>query len=190
MGPVIALLLLACTLQAPPPPGLADYGALPAFSLTDQTGATVTPATFAGKVWVADFMFTSCPDVCPVLSAHMAEIQKHYAAREDFHLVSFSVDPGTDTPPVLAAYATRHGALPGRWTFLTGPLDDVRTVVVDGFKQGLQIVPATDLAPSTILHGSRFVVVDRVGHLRAFPDPAEPGKTQLYALVDAVLAEQ
>ena len=185
---MMLLALLACTLDAPPPPGLDDFGPVPAFTLTDQDGATVTPATLSGKVWVADFMFTSCPDICPILSAHMAEIQARYASRDDLHLVSFSVDPATDTPPVLKEYGSRFGAKPGRWTFLTGPLDDVKKTVVDGFKQSMENLPATDLKPATILHGSRFVVVDRRGHMRAFPDPAEPGKTELYAVVDAVLA--
>lgn len=185
---MILLSLLACSLVEPPPAGLSDYGEVPTFSLTDQAGVTTTRESLAGRVWLADFFFTSCPDVCPVLSAHMAEVQGHYRDNPDFHLVSISVDPGTDTPPVLATYATRVGALPGRWTFLTGPADDIKRVVVDGFKQYVEITPGTGLAPPTILHGSRFVLVDRKGHIRAYPDPAEPGKVELYRLVDAVLA--
>lgn len=188
-----ALLALAgCGLSSGPPPelGINDFGEVPAFSLTDQAGATITRESFLGKVWVADFFFTSCPDVCPVLAGHMGEIQAHYADNPDLQLVSFSVDPGTDSPPVLAAYAERMHATAGRWFFLTGTIDDVRRVIVDGFKQSMDTQPATATTPATILHGSRFVVVDRRGHLRAFPDPKEPGLTTLYQQVDYVLSER
>lgn len=187
------LMGLACTLTTPEKVEeaalLDDYGVVPTFSLTDETGATFTDQALRGKVWVADFFFTSCPDICPVLSGHMAEIQMHYRERDDFELVSFSVDPNTDTPPVLQAYARRVSAIPGRWHFLTGPLGDIRTVVVDGFKQAIEAQPAQRTDPATILHGARFVLVDRVGHIRAWPDPKEPGKRDLYAAIDAALKE-
>jgi protein SCO1/2 len=182
--------LLACGPTAAPLPVLGD---VPAFTLTDATGATVTDQALRGKVWVADFFFTSCPDVCPLLSAHLAEVQAHYAADDRVRLVSFSVDPGTDTPAVLAAYGARFSANPARWYLLTGPIDAMKAVVVDGFKMVLERIPAaTDTpapAPATVLHGERFVVVDRDGRLRGYPDPREPGKVELYADVDALLAE-
>lgn len=184
------LLLLGCTGGDAEPPLLDDYGAVPAFSLLDQSGATVTPARLAGKVWVADFIFTRCPDICPALTAHMREVTTRYAGNDQLRFVSFSVDPDHDTPPVLLEYAGRFGADLGRWSFLTGPLDEVRAVVVDGFKQSMEKVPnAKPEDPATILHGSRFVVVDRAGRMRAFPDPYEPEKKTLYAAIDAVLAE-
>lgn len=182
----MSLLLLAC-LGEPAEP-LPVLGEVPAFSLTDATGAAVTENTFRGKVWVADFMFTSCPDVCPILATHMAEVQAHYADEPRVHLVSFSVDPGTDTPPVLAAYGARFGADPARWSFLTGPVDAVKAVVVDGFKMVMERTE-TPGAPAAVLHGERFVVVDREGRIRAYPDPKEPGKLGIYAAVDALLAE-
>lgn len=190
---MMLLMALACTVTTPDQAAgvalLDDYGAVPAFSFTDETGAAFTDQRLRGKVWLADFFFTSCPDICPVLSAHMAEIQAHYRDRSDFELVSFSVDPVTDTPPVLQAYATKVGGTPGRWHFLTGPLGDIRTVVIDGFKQAIDARPGDATDPATILHGARFVLVDRVGHIRAWTDPKEPEKKTLYAAVDAVLAE-
>jgi protein SCO1/2 len=173
----VILALLACG-SPEPLPVLAE---LPAFTLQDQTGAVVTRETLAGKVWVADFIFTTCPDVCPVLSAHMAEVQAKYSGNDDVRLVSFSVDPATDTPPVLAAYAQRFGAAHPTWLFLTGDVTAMKTVVVDGFKMLME--PGAD----TILHGSRFVVVDRRGRIRAYPDPKEEGKKDLYRAVDQLL---
>lgn len=163
-------------------------GEVPGFALQDQSGATVTAETFRGKVWVADFMFTSCPDVCPVLATHMAEVQARYAGDDRVRLVSFSVDPTTDTPPVLAAYGARFGADARKWLFLTGPIDDVKTVVVSGFKMAMERVSQPG-EPAAVLHGERFVVVDEQGRIRGYPDPKEPGKTALYATIDALLGD-
>lgn len=184
---MFALLLFAACRTAP---SLPDEGALPAFSFTDQTNRTVTLETLAGKVWVADFFFTSCPSVCPILTAHMAEVQAHYKDQPDVRFVSFSVDPATDQPPVLAAYGKKHGVDDARWHLLTGPVDEMKKVVVDSFKQVLERQPAADGKPADILHGTRFVIVDRKGHIRAFVHADEPGKTTLYASVDALLAER
>lgn len=183
------MMALIATLLACGGPPLPELGDVPAFSLTDQTGATVTKEQLLGKVWVADFMFTSCPDICPGLARHMAEIQTRYAGDDRVRLVSFTVDPATDTPPVLAKYGESFGADPARWHFLTGDVGAVRTVVVDGFKQAMERVPATDVAPETVIHGSRFVIVDTKGRIRAYPDPKEPGKKELYAAVDKLLDE-
>lgn len=180
---ILALWLAACR----PAPELVDLGPLPAFALTDQTGAAAAPADYAGQVWVVNFIFTSCPDVCPTLSAQMADIGVRYDRRDDLRLVSISVDPVTDTPPVLAAYGARFGAVAPRWRLLTGDADAVKEAVVGGFRTMLATAPATGTAPETVLHGNRFVVVDRAGHIRAFPDPKVPA--EMYAVIDAVLAE-
>lgn len=180
--------LLACALSPDTEALYPPLGEVPAFTLTDATGATVTRDTLRGKVWVADFMFTSCPDVCPILSTHMAEVQARYKGDDRVRLVSFSVDPGTDTPPVLAAYGARFDADPTRWLFVTGPIGDVKAVVVEGFKMALERVSAEG-EPSRVLHGERFVVVDEDGRIRGYPDPKEPGKTAIYATVDALLAD-
>ena len=163
---------------------LDDLGPLPPFSLTAQDGAVVSRDTFAGHVVVADFFFTTCPDVCPLLSAHMAEVATRYATADDVRLVSITVDPATDTPGVLATYGARYGAVPDRWYFLTGPVDTVKAVVVEGFKQAM--VPS---AAGGVLHGERFVLVDKRGHLRGFPDPKEPGKKAIWAGVEALRRE-
>ena len=112
-------------------------GGLPAFTLTDQRGQPFGSRELAGKIWVADFIFTACQGVCPLLSERMAEVGKR--ARHlgpDFHLVSISVDPERDTPARLAEYAARYGANPIAWSFLTGPEQAIQATVVDGFKVG------------------------------------------------------
>ena len=169
---------------------------VPEFSLMDQDGQPVGRADLAGEVWLAAFIFTSCPGPCPMISAHMREIQDHYRdvpAAADLRLLSFTVDPATDQPGVLRAYGERFGADFGRWRLLTGEPVAVEALIVGGFKQALQRLPPPEGAPAgqpvNILHAERLMLVDRAGWMRGLPDPYEPDKRRLYAMVDAVLAE-
>jgi protein SCO1/2 len=155
-------------------------GGLPAFTLTDQRGQPFGSRELVGKIWVADFIFTSCQGVCPLLSERMAEIGKR--ARRlgpDFHLVSISVDPERDTPARLAEYAARYGANPIAWSFLTGPEQAIQATVVDGFKVGAgkeRSAGAADGGPGfwEIFHGENLVLVDRQLRIRGyFPATAE-----------------
>ncbi len=168
-------------------PHLDHLGKVPDFALRDQTDSPATLANLAGDIWMADFMFTSCPDICPTLSARMATVAAKYEKQENVKFVSFSVDPGTDTPAKLADYGARFGAKYPTWRFLTGETKEMRRVVVDGFKLLMEKAPATDTQPETILHGSRFLLVDGTGEIRAYPDPKAPGELEAY--MDLLLAE-
>lgn len=180
---MIALgMLLACTTPEP----LPELGSVPAFQLTDQSGRPFTELDLREHVSVVDFMFTSCPDICPVLSAHMAEVQDHYKDQPKVQFISISVDPTTDTPSVLTAYAARFNANPERWHFLTGDNAAVKQVVTTGFKMVMEA--GTD-GSANVLHGERFVVIDASGTIRAYPDPKEPGKSAIYAAVDQLTKE-
>lgn len=181
----MSLLWLWLGCQTPEP--LPDLGEVPAFSLMDQQSRPVSRDSLAGSVWVANFIFTSCASVCPTLSATMAEVTKAWIEEPKVRFVSFSVDPETDTPTVLAGYAARFGADPQRWSFLTGPPADVRHVVVDGMKQVMERLPPG--SPDSVLHGERFVLVDKMGRIRAFPEPKEPGLKELHDGVRALLDE-
>ncbi|MDQ6940295.1 MAG: SCO family protein, partial [Verrucomicrobiota bacterium] len=85
---------------------LDSLGTIPEFRLTNQNGQPFGSADLKGKIWVADFIFTSCPGPCPIISSRMAEMQKPLE-KSDVHLVSFTVDPQNDTPKVLHEYADR-----------------------------------------------------------------------------------
>jgi protein SCO1/2 len=100
------------------------------------------------------------------------------------------VDPTTDTPAVLKAFAHKHGADYPDWRFLTGPLDRLRSVVVDGFKQGLQVGEAPEGGPPNILHGSHFVLVDRAGFIRGYYSSDEPGIARLNRDTRLLIAER
>jgi protein SCO1 len=159
-------------------PALPVLGTVPAFSLTERGGAPLTQDDLRGKVWVADFIFTRCPDVCPVLTSRMRELQKTLdEARADVTLVSFTVDPGYDTPQVLQAYATAHGAGPG-WSFATGDRAVVSRLLLDGFH-----VAFADDGPETgpITHSDRFVLVDPELQIRGYYHGSDPADLQRLA---------
>ncbi|HEY2614678.1 MAG TPA: SCO family protein, partial [Chthoniobacterales bacterium] len=98
---------------------LGSYGVVPNFELVNQAGQPYGSAQLAGKIWIADFIFTTCPGPCPIISTRMSELQKPLQ-KTDVRLVSFTVDPETDTPEVLSSYAEKLHAESARWNFLTG----------------------------------------------------------------------
>jgi protein SCO1 len=140
---------------------LPIYGAVPDFVLTDQTGHPVRKADLEGKVWVADFIFTSCANECPLISAEMARLQSDLVHLPDIRFVSISVDPERDIPAVLSQYADRFNADPERWLFLTGDKPAIHRLVRDGFRLGI-IDPSEPSHPSPLkdsaLGGSRRLV--------------------------------
>ena len=140
---------------------------MPAFALTDQNGSPLGSEQLRGRSWVAAFMFTRCPTICPRITRLMRELQVEAKARGvGLRLVSFSVDPDNDTPAVLRAYADRYGADLSSWSFLTGDLGVVQKTAVDGFKMALE--KGSSSTPESILHGSHLVLVDPDLRLRGY----------------------
>jgi protein SCO1 len=157
----MALLLVGCAGKA----SLPVLGNAPEFQLTSQTGALIDRHALDGHVWVADFMFTTCPGPCPRMSSQMHEIQKATEDTPDVKLVSFTVDPTHDTPAVLAAYGKHFLADPGRWYFLTGPQQSLSNVGLAGFK-----LNAVD---GSLNHSTHFVLVDRQARVRGYYSSSE-----------------
>lgn len=144
-------------------------GQLPRFSLTDQTGQAFGSDQLYGKVWVVNFMFTRCTATCPIQTAQMAKLAKGLKALPqggDVRLVSISVDPETDTPEVLAAYARNHKADSRQWKFLTGARAAIWKLSKEGFKLPVQDNPDDKSMP--ISHASQFVLVDHQGRIRGY----------------------
>lgn len=159
--------------QAAEPPAIRIP--LPAFELTDQRGARFGLEQLRGRVWIADFIFTTCPTVCPKLTQRMSEIERRGRDLGDaLHLVTFTVDPENDTPAVLAAYAASQRLPLERWTFLTGPLDQIESTVLDGFKIAMG---KKESSPGlfSIFHGERLVLVDQQGAIRGYYEANDDG---------------
>ena len=152
------------TALPPPPP---EFGTIPEFILQDQRGVAFGSENLRGKVWIANFIFTRCPTVCPALTERMWEIQHRTRNLSNtLHMVSFSVDPGFDTPEVLAEYARGYQASTARWSFLTGQYDAVANTVVEGLKVGMPDAPESDILE--IFHGTHFVLVDADLEIRGY----------------------
>jgi protein SCO1/2 len=172
-------------------PGLPRIAQVPQFVLRDQDGAELRRDGMRGRVWIANFMFTSCPDVCPLLTAKMSGVRGRLVGdRADVRYVSFSVDPAHDTPAVLKKYALEHGADLPDWRFLTGPLQQVEQVIVSGFKQALQPGPEVAGKARSILHGSHFVLIDRALSIRGYYPSDEEGLLRLARDARILLAEK
>ena len=161
---VMAVPVLRSVVPAPlpPPPVL---GTVPDFRLVDQSGAPFAPERLAGRVWIADFVFTRCPDVCPRMTERLVKVQRTLGER--VNLVSVSVDPEYDTPERLAAFARANGAESPRWHFLTGDSRHVQQAVLRGFNVAFSR-GSEDIA--TLTHGVHVVLVDGRGRIRGYYD--------------------
>jgi len=158
--------------QASPVTGLARISILPPFALTERSGRTVTNHDLAGKIWVADFVYTTCPGPCPLVTASMAKLQDAVAHDYQVQLVTFTVDPETDTPAVLGKYADQIGADPNRWWFLTGPEKPLYALIGNGFLLAVQDNRGQPPLPGqfTVTHSTQMALVDAEGTVRGFYD--------------------
>jgi protein SCO1 len=162
---LIALAASACGRKEP----LPRLGAVPAFSLTDQKGSAFTRQTLAGQTWVAAFMFTRCPTICPRITARMKDLQQRAkTAGVPIRLVSFTVDPEHDTPPVLSSYARGNSVDESTWTFATGDHRMLAETAVKGFKMALEGRFDASAPDAGILHGSHLVLVDGSSEIRGY----------------------
>jgi protein SCO1/2 len=139
---------------------LPTLGQVPQFQLTLETGRPFDSQTLDGHIWVANFIYTSCPGPCPMMSHQMYGIQDSTAATPELKLVSFTVDPANDTPPVLAAYATHFKADPQRWYFLTGAMERLNDLGLNTFK--------LNSVDGNLNHSTRFVLVDARRRIRGY----------------------
>jgi protein SCO1/2 len=188
----LLLLTLAGVRAGAPSQGsgaIDDFGAAPPFTLTDQLERPVSSGMFRGKIVIANFIYTSCTDICPLLSTQMQSLQERLRQENllgnQVQLLSFSVDPARDTPAVLRNYAERHKADPDAWRFLTGPEETVKPLIVDGFHLGVQALPpptatsgahshsAASLEEYEVMHSGRFALIDQQGHIRTYYDGRE-----------------
>ena len=152
---------------------LMQYGAVPDFSLTERSGENVSLAKLRGKVWIADFIYTSCTDTCPLQTGMMARLQKEYSAIPNVQLVSVTVDPERDTPQTLSIYAARHNADAKRWFFLTGQRDRIIRLIQDGFHLSVAALPNDADSSGIIPHSTRFVLIDKDARIRGYYDSRE-----------------
>ncbi len=168
-------------------PHLEDYGAIPDFSLLDQSGTPVS--NFRGHIWVADMIFTHCGSLCPTLTSKMLALQSALKGNNSVRLVSVSVDPRDDTPDTLRNYAETHHADTSRWMFLTGTTKAVYDLIKGGFHMPLDSVGG-DQKNIPIIHSPRMILIDARGHMRGYYNGLEPAtQSKILSDVSALEAE-
>ncbi|MCB1232520.1 MAG: SCO family protein [Verrucomicrobiae bacterium] len=162
------------------------------FTFTNQEGEAVSREELIGKVWVANFVFTSCGAECLILSQKMAALQNRFANREDVAFVSFSVDPQTDKPERLADYGKRWGADNARWQFFTGDPAALDAIIKESFLLPVARTPMekANLMTAGFIHSNKLAIVDRQGVVRAYVEGLEANAIDETArVINTLLAE-
>lgn len=154
---------------------------VPDFSLINQHGQPLGLSDLQGKIWVADFIFTHCPTICPVMTQEMAKLQSEFDT-ESVYFVSFTVDPDRDTSKVLSRYAVKYGADEKRWHFLTGEKGQIYQLANEGFKL------AAAQHGGGFPHSTKFALVAPDGNIHGYYDSrSKPAMKQLRKDVKALL---
>lgn len=143
------------------------YHTIPAFSFTNQYGETVTEKDLDGKIYIADFFFTSCPTICPVMKKNMLTVYKSIREANDVAILSHTIDPSHDTPEVLLKYAGDLGLSGHQWLFLTGPKEEIYKIAQKSY-----FVAANEdgAEPGGFIHSGAFTLVDREKRVRGVYD--------------------
>jgi protein SCO1/2 len=144
------------------------YHRIADFAFVNQLGDSVKNGDVAGKIYVADFFFTSCPTICPIMKKEMLRVHENFKDNPDFKILSHSIDPTHDTPAVLKDYAEKLGVEDAStWNFLTGDQEKIFEI---GQTSYLTTAMADQLEPGGFLHSGAFLLVDGQGRIRGVYD--------------------
>ncbi len=148
------------------------YHKIGEFSFVNQEGETVNNSTTEGKVYVADFFFTSCPTICPIMKTQMLRVYEQFKDNPDFLILSHSIDPKHDTVALLRDYAERLGVENAQtWHFLTG---DQEMLFEIGQTSYMTTAMEDQNEAGGYLHSGAFILVDPKGHIRGVYDGTKP----------------
>lgn len=146
---------------------VSKYHTIADFSFTNQNGKTITQKDYKGKVYVADFFFTTCQTICPKMTSNMTEIQKAFLNNPKVMLLSHSVLPDTDSVPVLKEYALKNGVVDGKWNLVTG---DKKEIYGIARKSYLAVKTGSPDQLYDMVHTENFILVDTKQRVRGFYD--------------------
>jgi protein SCO1/2 len=193
---VLIVLVLGVRMIYPGAPSAASdlrrINIIPPFTLTERSGKIITNNDLLGKIWVASFVYTTCPGPCPLVTASMARLQDSVANDPNVQLVTFTVDPKTDTPAVLSTYADQFHADKNRWWFLTGSEKQMYDLIRTGFFLPVENNTGQPLEPGEykVTHSTQLALVDANGVLRGFYDSLHPeGRADLLKAI-AILEKE
>lgn len=146
---------------------VSKYHTIADFSFTNQNGKTVTQKDYEGKIYVADFFFTTCETICPRMTDNMVEIQKAFVNNPEVLLLSHSVLPDKDSVPVLKEYAIEKGVIDSKWNLVTG---DKKEIYGIARKSYLAVKTGSPEELYDMVHTENFILVDTKRRVRGFYD--------------------
>lgn len=178
------LLLISCSNQQSLPilgetsidehTGELVYYTAPEFQLINQLNSVSTNDNFKGKIQVIDFFFTSCPSICPKMTSHLRIIEEAFSENDKVHIISYSIDPKTDTPERLQAYANSYEIDSNKWTFLTGDSETIFDLSKD-YK--VRAFDDNNWQGTNLIHDGTFVLVDSERRIRGYYNGLEKAET-------------
>ncbi|WP_448698610.1 SCO family protein [Mucilaginibacter sp. AW1-3] len=153
------------------------YATIPAFSFVNQYGKTITDKDLAGKIYVADFFFTSCPSICPIMQRNMLKVYNEFKNDPNVKILSHTIDPKHDTIPVLKQYADKLGITGDMWWLLYGKKEEIYQIAEKNY-----LVSAKDDSAQGYVHDGYFILVDKQKRIRGSYDGTDVKQvTQLVA---------
>jgi len=144
----------------------STFHRIPDFSFVNQFSDTVSQSDYEGNIYLANFVFTTCPTICPVMTYNMRRIQQKMAQYPNFKILSHSVFPEYDTPKILLEYANKMEADLSNWNFVTGDRNAIYSIASSYFVNVME----DSTAEGGFLHSEYFVLVDKEGRIRARED--------------------
>lgn len=163
------------------------YHQIADFKFTDQDSTVVTQQDYEGKIYVADFFFTSCPTICPKMKFEMLRVYEAFKDNDEVMILSHTIDPVHDTIPLLKSYAERLGAEGPKWRFVTGTQDEIYEI-----GQGSYMVSTGEdkFSPGGFMHSGAFILVDKDKRIRGIYDGIEESQVnQLIKDIPLLLQE-
>jgi len=157
------------------------YHTIADFSFIDQDSMEITQETFRGKIYVADFFFTSCPTICPLMKAQMLRVYHAFKDSSEVMILSHTIDPSHDSVAVLKDYAERLGVTSDKWHFVTG---DKHKLFEIGQKSYLVTAQEDQFEPGGYLHSGAFILVDKNRRIRGLYDGTKA--EQVDRLIDEI----
>ena len=163
------------------------YHMIPDFSFTNQDGETVTQETFKDKIYIADFFFTTCPTICPIMKTQMLRVYEKYKGNPDVLILSHTIDPKYDTVEVLHEFADRLGVSSDTWHFVTGDQDKIYDIGQNSYMVTAREDPDE---PGGYLHSGAFLIVDKQRRIRGIYDGTKAEKVDILMKdIDKLLKE-
>ncbi len=145
----------------------SKYHTIADFSFVNQNGDTITQKNYEGKIYVADFFFTTCGSICPKMTTNLADVQKAVLNNSEVMLLSHTVFPEIDSIPVLKAYAVKHGVVDSKWNLVTGDKKELYTMARKSY---LAVKLGRPDQLYDMVHTENFVLVDKKRRVRGFYD--------------------